>query len=391
MSTKIEWTQGPDGSKGETWNFIKGCSRDNAECDHCYAMHQVHRKMHASDVGLTKIRPKGSARPGVDWTGKITVLHERLGLPLRWKRPRRIFVNSMSDLFHPGVPFEVIAAALGVMAATPRHIYQILTKRPERALEFFSWLAAGAPEGREVERCVGLAEDTGVDFKDRIVVGTWPLPNVHLGVSAGRQETADEKIPLLLQCPAAVHWVSAGPLIGPVDFTEIPANLPPSKPGESWDYFNALTGQGVDSQSGERSGSIFPRISWVVVEGESGRSARPMHPDWARSIRDQCVEAGTAYFFKQWGAYAPWVTEEWYTHGDDEKRAHTWVSPDGRWGHCWLVDDDGSWSNHTGDPPIDELGRAAVAVMSRIGKKAAGRVLDGRTWDEMPASVEWSG
>lgn len=312
----IEWTD-------ETWNFIKGCSRDaieledgthesNPECDHCYAMHQVHRKLHASDVGLTKLRPKGSPRPGVDWTGKITVLPERLGIPLGWKKPRMVFVNSVSDLFHPAVPFEVIAAAFGIMAATPKNTYQILTKRPKRAAEFFAWAEAdgakqdllrdGLPNQLLTcawEACVldieRINEDTRFTTPTAEVFGTaWPLPNVHLGVSAGRQRSAEAKVPVLLQLPAAVRWVSAEPLLGEVDFTKLDLR--------NGEVLDALRGE-TTTATGIRKGT---RLDWLVPGGESGAKARRCDLAWIRSILKQGAAAGLPVFCKQLGANPVW-------------------------------------------------------------------------------------
>ena len=286
--TTISWTS-------KVWNCVLGCSRDNAECDHCYAMFVAHRGMDQSHRGLTKLRPKGSARPGVDWNGTVRTLPERLGKPLSWKKAQMVFVNSMSDLFHPSVPFEFVAAVFGVMAATPQHTYQVLTKRPKRAREFFAWLSAnGGSEGREVEKCVGILEGMdGVDW-DRVehpIAGTWPLPNVHLGVSAGRQETADEKISVLLDCPAAVHWVSIEPMLGPVDLEHLKVE------GGVLDALRGLVT--VD----EEKGYVTPnRLRWIVVGGESGPGARTCDLSWIRSVLSQCAAAGVPAFCKQVGS-----------------------------------------------------------------------------------------
>jgi protein gp37 len=294
MSTEIEWTQ-------EVWNFLRGCSRDNAECDRCYAMFVSRRGLLAIDAGLTKLRPKDSKRPGVDWTGKIAVMTERLGLPLRWKKPRKVFVNSMSDLFHPGVPFEVIAAAFGVMAATPRHTYQVLTKRPERAAEFFAWLgtvtmdemhAGTTKHGVHTLRTDG----DGYDLALRAWYALrgsfpWPLPNVHLGVSAGRQETAEEKVPALLRLPAAVRWVSAEPLLGEVDFTKLAL--------ADGLVLNAL--RGVTTHPPHGSITVGPRLDWIVPGGESGSRPRWCDLAWIRRIVKQGAIAGVPVFVKQLG------------------------------------------------------------------------------------------
>lgn len=176
------------------------------------------------------------------------------------------------------------------------------------------------------------------------------LPNVWVGVSVENRKHGLPRIDRLRDTPAAVRFLSVEPLL---------------------EDLGTLDLRGID---------------WVIVGGESGRGARPMHPAWARSIRDQALAAGAAFFFKQWGAHAPWQTEEWFTHGGTG-RAHTWVARTGERGACWIIDDDGMWSNWTGDPPDDPT---LIAVMSRLDKGRAGRVLDGRTHDQMPAPGQWA-
>lgn len=292
--TTISWT-------GETWNPTVGCSRDNAECDHCFAMRVAHRGMDASHRGLTKLRPRDSARPGVDWNGTIRLVPERLSKPLSWKKPRKVFVNSMSDLFHPGVPFEFVAAVFGVMAATRQHTYQVLTKRPARAREFFAWLASTVEIVKdgdgEVRYCLMQAFKHGVLWKQHIDYPAWPLPNVHLGVSAGRQETAD-KIWDLLHCPAAVHWVSMEPMLGPVDLMNLKV-----KDG----VLDAL--RGTVSVTEKHGYSTPNRLRWVVPGGESGAKARACDIAWIRDVLTQCAAAGVPAFCKQLGSN-PVVTDD---------------------------------------------------------------------------------
>lgn len=291
MSTSIEWCD-------ETWNPVVGCSRVSAGCDHCYAMGVAHRKMSEQHVGLTKLRPKGAARPGVDWTGEVRCLSERLAEPMRWKKPRRVFVNSMSDLFHPGVPFEFVAAVFGVMAACPQHTFLVLTKRPRRAVEFFAWLPAQFPSAHERGAARGARwfawstyelDKHGKHIFDYAAEWPWPLPNVHIGVSAEDQATFDERVPLLLQCPAAVRWVSAEPLLGPIDMTRCGEYR-----GDPISALETIIGLGYER----------PALDWIVVGGESGPGARVFDIAWARSIVRQCRDAGTPVFVKQLGARA---------------------------------------------------------------------------------------
>lgn len=248
--TAIEWTDA-------TWNPVRGCSRVSEGCRHCYA-EVVAARFSGPGLpyeGLAK-RVGGEAR----WTGKVRMVPEHLADPLRWKKPRRIFVNSMSDLFHEGLSDHDISRVFDVITATPRHVYQILTKRPARMRRYFLSNARFSP--------------------------TRPLPNVWLGVSVEDQGAADERIPLLLACPAAVRFVSYEPALGPVDFTRVGACR-----GEPLSALEEIVGHV------ER-----PRLDWLIVGGESGPGARSFDVAWAREAVRQCREAGVACFVKQLGA-----------------------------------------------------------------------------------------
>jgi len=298
-TSHIEWTDA-------TWNPITGCTMVSAGCTNCYAMGLAGSRLrnHPSRAGLT--RESGGRQV---WTGEVRLNEGWLDQPMRWNRPRKIFVCAHGDLFHEAVPDDWIDQVWAVMAHAKRHTFQVLTKRPRRAKAYLTQLT------RRKERLMSL-----------------PLPNVWLGTSIEDQFTADSRIPHLLATPAAVRFVSAEPLLGPVDLAEATRRClrHPS-------YMNAL-------------------LHWVIVGGESGRDARPMHPDWARSLRDQCQAAGVAFFFKQWGEWGP--VELRRTDGQP-------VCPE------------------TYDGPI--YGHSEVGA--RLGKKLAGRLLDGRTWDEMPGAV----
>jgi protein gp37 len=256
-NTKIEWTDA-------TWNPITGCSVVSAGCKHCYAMKLAGTRMrnHWSREGLTI-----QTQAGPVWNGQVRFNEQWLDEPLHWRKPRRIFVCAHGDLFHENVPNEWIDKVFAIMAQSPQHTFQVLTKRPERMLAYITdpvWAEIHGPK--------------------------WPLKNVWLGVSVENQEAADERIPLLLQTPAAVRWLSCEPLLGNVLLDN----------GEtSW-----LTCHNTDTDtecciSYSVSGIHFRGIDWVVVGGESGHGARPMHPDWARSLRDQCVAARVPFFMKQ--------------------------------------------------------------------------------------------
>jgi len=275
MSDKsnIEWTDA-------TWNPVRGCSLISDGCTHCYAMKQAHRFSGPGKAyeGLTELGPDGPR-----WNGKITLVESELDKPLRWKRPRKIFINSMSDLFHEAVSFEFIDQVLAIAALCPQHIFIVLTKRPERMAEYFQV----SPGFRNMRAQWSM---NGVPF---------PLPNLWLGVSVEDQKTADDRIPPLLECPAAVRFVSYEPALGPVDFREI-------------------------AEGG------WPNLDWVICGGESGPGARPMHPDWARKVRDDCQAADVPFFFKQWGKWAPHPHPA--VKGKDTG-AGIFMRPDGTWGN----------------------------------------------------------
>jgi protein gp37 len=311
--TGIEWTDA-------TWNPLVGCSIKSAGCAHCYAILQAARLERmgvAHYAGLTE-RTKGGQTL---WTGIVREAPESILLkPLAWKRPRKIFVNSMSDLFHETVPFETIDRIFAVMAAAPQHTFQVLTKRPERMLEY-------------ARSAMGCGEHW-LAHVERSHAPMFPLANVWLGTTVENQAAADERIPLLLQTPAAVRWLSVEPMIGPV---------------EPWTEAIAASA-GRATQAGG--------IDWVVCGGESGPGARPMHPNWARTLRDRCEAALVPFLFKQWG---DWAQATGTKEGDVILRAPHPLYP--------------------GDEAVVSIG----TTMRRIGKHKAGRVLDGVTHDGYPA------
>ncbi|MDO8357242.1 MAG: phage Gp37/Gp68 family protein [Nitrospirota bacterium] len=316
-TTAIEWTD-------RVWNPIRGCSMVSAGCQNCYAMKQAHR---FSGPG----QPYEGLTYGPRWTGKIKLVPEALDAPLHWKKPRRIFVNSMSDLFHEEVHDKFIAAVFGVMAAAPQHTFQVLTKRPERMRQWFRWIESkrgglttslvkhgGAwPKVDEYSAesvlCAYCAREV-LEPLSKVTWAPWPLPNVWLGVSVENQATADERIPLLLETPAAVRFVSAEPLLGSVDFS-VP--WPPGWREQGDPQSDRFDGLRFDDRN---SFARLGRLNWVIVGGESGPGARPCDVSWIRSIRDQCQKAGVPVFVKQLGA-KPFVVEgsqaaqEWSASG----------------------------------------------------------------------------
>jgi protein gp37 len=342
-TSKIEWTEA-------TWNPVVGCSVISPGCTNCYAMKQAGR--------IQKMNPTGGSNSNyvnhydgttkqvngnVVWTGKIAIAPDRIFLePLRRKKPTIWFVNSMGDLFHEALPDEAIDKLFAVMALCPQHTFQVLTKRPERMRRYMSY---GGPTLQTLAQVPQVGRDLMVANTD------WPLPNVWLGVSAEDQQRADERIPLLLSTPAAVRFVSLEPLLGPIDLTGV-------------DRVSVV--QGRNALSGGT------KVDWVIVGGESGPHARPMHPDWARSLRDQCAQANAPFFFKQWG--------EWLGGEANRDRA---LGPMNSYRRC----DNGSfeWPYISRSHSFDHVDPWSGDVTAkRIGKKAAGRLLDGIEHNALP-------
>lgn len=279
--TKIEWTHAP-GYKGETWNPVRGCTRVSEGCRNCYAEIMAARFSEPGMWGHGFAEMRGGDHR---WTGRVELVESQLDLPLRWRAPRCIFVNSTSDMFHEYVHDEMIDMVFGIMALCPQHIFIILTKRQKRMR---AWLTFD-----RIEAVHRQAEDA-MTHREQIEPN-WPLPNVILGVSVEDQATADERIPHLLATPAAVRFVSAEPLLGPVDFVRW---LPICRVTTCYPDRE----KAVELKPSKKDG---PHLNWIVAGGESGPGARPMHPDWARLIRDQCQEAGAAFFMKQMTKKAP--------------------------------------------------------------------------------------
>lgn len=291
----IHWTDA-------TWNPLVGCSRVSEGCRKCYAEREAYRQEHnlgqPKYAGTTKWvskpdGPRGEPR----WTGLVALWEPVLDQPLQWRKPRRIFVNSMSDLFHEQVPDEWIDRIFGVMAQASQHTFQVLTKRPERMRDYVGIMAdryTRQARGVRVARAgspVSIPDDApgGMD---------WPLPNVWLGVSVEDQATADTRIPLLLQTPAAVRFLSVEPLLGPVDLAPKDSVVKMLSPFYGPNGFDETGSQPVR----ERRSWHFPNVNWVIVGGESGPGARPCHLRWIRGVRDQCRGAGVPIFVKQAGS-----------------------------------------------------------------------------------------
>lgn len=361
--SRIEWTDA-------TWNPVVGCTRVSAGCDNCYAVRETKRM-----AGKLPVY-QGLVNPGKDhFNGTVRTIPERLDQPIRWKRPRRIFVNSMSDLFHPGVPDEFVDQVFAVMAVATHHVFQVLTKRPERmarwALARKAMFDSGWAPRHPIQLCIERIISSRAT-PERAGLWQFPLPNVGVGTSIEDQESADERIPHLLRTPAAVRFLSCEPLLGPVELPDFFADsLEPV--GHPEGGVDALATSLLRSAMREGRASAACGIHQVIAGGESGPNARPMHPDWARSLRNQCQAAGVAFHFKQWGEWAPHTIRPGGDLGGDVRR-----------GHVQIV--------HPGGESILEVaemtgGRSTLPgslYMARVGKHPAGRLLDGRTWDEEP-------
>lgn len=359
--TGIEWTDA-------TWNPIRGCTRVSEGCRNCYAESVAYR---FSGPGLPYEGLAVLKNGHASWTGKVEFVEKHLLDPLKWgpvltgihdgdgaltskrrrdgivtvtrPRSRRIFVNSMSDLFHENVTDEMRDKIFAVMALCPQHTFQVLTKRPARMLEYFKGLLCGRisfeaariieanwPRLRAMPE--GFRWSVEEPFVCRVSGGVgeyWPLRNVWLGVSVEDQKTADDRLDYLCEI-ASRGWqtmVSFEPLLGAVD------------PGSWWLSLGART--------------------WAIVGGESGPAARPMHPEWARGLRDQCAAAGVPFFFKQWGEWGPDFTSQPIQMRIDREGRDVTNLP-GLWGQF--------------DAPL-----------RRVGKHAAGALLDGHEWKQFPA------
>lgn len=347
--TTIEWTD-------KTWNPTRGCARKSPGCKNCYAERVAMRFSGPGQPyeGLVKMTSQGPK-----WTGIVREVPEMLDAPLQWKKPRRIFVDSMSDLFEETVSEQFIDQVFAVMAVAHHHTFQVLTKRPERAREYLS-------DRMRLEKIYQMFHS--VTGGPREAQG-WPLPNVWLGVSVESQEYADERIPLLLQTPAAVRFISAEPLLGPIDLRLVAVPPASDQLRRSWDTdgskFNAL-----QTHDERRFHQPPAKLDWVITGGESGPGARPMHPDWARSLRDQCAGAGVPFLFKQWGNWLPVY--------DRDKDDPDWRRP----GRIERASPNGRWLNLAGGHGFNG---DRVVWVDNLGKKEAGRLLDGRTWDGFPS------
>jgi protein gp37 len=263
--SKIEWTE-------QTWNPIIGCTKISEGCKECYAAKMAGRLANIpyTSYYMNVVKEKKtdllSHKPIGEWNGKTSFIPSALEKPLKRKKPTMYFVCSMGDLFHESVLFEWIDKVFRIIQRCDKHIFQILTKRPEIALKYFKHLRD--------------------DFK--LIL---PFNNIWLGVTAENQKMANKRIPILLQIPAKVHFVSVEPMLSEIDLDCL------DMPHDIFGVYNALHGSAFNSEIGGYK--LMSKLDWVICGGESGPNARPMHPDWVRSLRDQCKNANVPFFFKQ--------------------------------------------------------------------------------------------
>ena len=324
-NSKISWTDA-------TWNVITGCSIYSPGCTNCYAMKLAggRLKNHFSRIGLTE-----PSKAGPVWTGEVRWNEEWFEQPLHWRDPRMIFVCAHGDLFHEKVPEEWICRVLDMTKSCPQHIFQILTKRAFRMRQFME------------------SHFRKQDF-----------PNVWFGVSVEDQDAAEARLYHLLQTRATIRWVSLEPLLGPVELTGIDVT------SHGMDFLNALNGA---RHLPLGTVQFLPRLDWVVVGGESQSGARPMHPIWARQVRDDCQSYGVPFHFKQWGAWSP-KQPKGYCRLSRRTWSHESVTffPDG--------------TRYDAQKP-DQLLDPDIATLYRHGIKSEDTELDGRAWDEMPGAA----
>ncbi|HWR36399.1 MAG TPA: phage Gp37/Gp68 family protein [Clostridia bacterium] len=368
-STKIEWTRNSDGSEGKSWNPIRArfkgdgkqgwyCQKVSPGCKNCYAERR------------NKWIGNGAAYNDSDLRTLDVYLDEKALLePLRLKKPTNIFVCSMTDLYGSWVPDEWIDRIYAVMALCPQHTFMVLTKRPERRLAWFSrpnnpnfskrisnpcawyvWVqVASVQNAVRVETCNPF---TWAKFAEDDSVKPWPLPNVREMVTVVNQDEVDKLIPVLLETPAACRGLSIEPMLGPINASRY---LWPACGWWRGNYRSYAEAKAAGAECGMKPQALVLAsskfIDWVIVGGESGPHARPMHPDWARSLRDQCHAAGVPFFFKQWGEFSP--NEEGYSRD--------------------------------GGIPIVRF--PDNEILWKLGKKLAGRRLDGREWSEYPEAI----
>lgn len=338
MSTKIEWCT-------ETWNPIVGCTKVSPGCDNCYAEKMAYRlaAMAIANPVPDTIGKYVRVIKGRKWEGTTVFDDITILKPLSWKKPRMIFVCSMGDLFHESVSIKWIDMVMSMAALLPRHIFIILTKRPEKMFYYFK-----ASKDELIVRWSDACYEIGVSDKDDDVDAPpcwihnrlqdeWPMKNLWLGVTAENQYQANIRVPVLLSIPAAMRFVSAEPMLTKIDLVNVYGDRP-------WTPGTRQLGY----------------IDWVICGGESGPGARPVHPDWVRFLQIQCHMGSVPFFFKGWGEWLPSYDfgerlDELVKNFPKTQIRKDYEFPDG-------------------------------IHMYKVGKKAAGALLDGKEYKEYPKS-----
>lgn len=352
-------------------NLAIGCDRVSAGCDYCFAppaaqirKSNPHAVIAAAFEGVVR-RTLGKT----EWTGRVNELPDRIAIPLRRRIPTTYYLTLLGDMFHKNVTDSFLVKVFAMMAVTRRHTYLCTTKRPGRMRSLLN-----NPQFRDA--VLNAADELGRTVKGAQLPDGWPLPNLRLAVSVENQGTADLRIPQLLDTPAAVRWLSAEPLLGPIDLVRSFSRWWPGD-DQPWDSEGNLASNKV--------------LHWVVTGGESN-SPRAVHPDWVRGLRDQCVQANIPFWFKQWGHHRPVRVvdaPELYTGRAIEH-------PNGGLTSASINEPGPTGTMRTAvSRPLKPGDRTRGGVMLdldtfalKVGAKKAGRELDGRTWDELPRVVE---
>lgn len=353
-NTKIEWAD-------HTFNPWIGCTKVSPGCDNCYAEQRMDKRLHVVQwgAGQDRKRTKTWGDP-VKWNAQHEAFFALHG------RRQRVFCASLADVFDNQVPSQWRNDLFRLISLTPNLDWLLLTKRIGNVVRLLDDALLQEPLIKNGE----------------CRAGSWPWPNVWLGITVVNQEEADRDIPKLLAIPAAKRFLSMEPLLGPVDLTCYHDWLGRSV-GGMWCPDCPEDGVGIDPEEHQHchgevvDAAAYSGIDWVIVGGESGPNARPMHPDWARSLRDQCQAAGVPFLFKQWGEWLPWAHfgDAAVDDPPEQTRFKTMEFVDSAWVDVGYPD---YWATMDGE--IDDM-----QCVGRVGKKAAGRLLDGRTWDGLPA------
>jgi len=362
----------------KSWNPVIGCSKCSTACENCYA-EALHTQRHKALLAGKKM-PPCYAEP----FDRVRFFPERLIEPLHWRKPQMIFVCNMGDLFHDAVmDSSFLDRIFAVMAMCPQHTFMLLTKRSDNQLKYITSEA-------DTEHMAWLADKSLGEDELAAHAPTWPLPNVWIGATIWDQASADRAVPILLSTPAAKRFVSVEPMLGPVDLgqwferidhcgacgAESPAQVEDVCP-ECGSDAGLITTWGCAQAERYRTGERYSEspageedlkgqpLDWIICGGETGPGARPMHPDWPRKLRDDCVAAGVPFFFKQWGEYSQ-------RGGTGIVEAHGSGAPNVAW-----PDGTVRWGKS------EDRGGEGVRL-ARVGKAKAGRVLDGQEWSEVP-------